>query len=240
MRADVVGGQPVDAVKAAERAADVVRAAKRLVESEAERERVAQGVQQLRDTGLDALGATECARLYAEGLRRAAASAAARVRVAKAVWRGIREELGAAKGGGSGSQQRKAAEQSSLAQLLSTYVADPQLHNCAALNARLGAVAALAESLAQGTSPLQRLELPARSLAPLLDCSLCLHFFAAAEPESAAHRIIASTAAGFGLARELAGPRHASGVAEEPVPSPDVVAAADHCLQGLEWTVKQS
>lgn len=239
MRADVVG-QPVDAVKAAERAADVVRAAKRLVESEAERERVAQGLQELRDTGLDALGATECARLYAEGLRRAAASAAARVRVAKAVWRGIREELGAAKGGGSGSRQRKAAEQSSLAQLLSTYVADPQLHNCAALNARLGAVAALAESLAQGTSPLQRLELPARSLAPLLDCSLCLHFFAAAEPESAAHRIIASTAAGFGLARELAGPRHASGVAEEPVPSPDVVAAADHCLQGLEWTVKQS
>ena len=240
MRADVVVGQPVDAVKAAERAADVVCAAKRLVESEAERERVAQGVQQLRDTGLDALGATECARLYAEGLRRAAASAAARVRVAKAVWRGIREELGAAKGGGSGARQRKAAEQSSLAQLLSTYVADPQLHNCAALNARLGAVAALAESLAQGTSPLQRLELPARSLAPLLDCSLCLHFFAAAEPESAAHRIIASTAAGFGLARELAGPRHASGVAEEPVPSPDVVAAADHCLQGLEWTVKQS
>ena len=53
MRADV--GQPVDAVKAAERAAEVVRAAKRLVESEAERERVAQGLQQLRDTGLDAL-----------------------------------------------------------------------------------------------------------------------------------------------------------------------------------------
>ena len=67
-----------------------------------------------------------------------------------------------------------------------------------------------------------------------------IHFFAAAEPESAAHSIIASTAAGFGLARELAGPRHVSGVAEEPVPSPDVVAAADHCLQGLEWTVKQS
>ena len=39
MRVDV--GQPVDAVKAAERAAEVVRAAKRLVESEAERERVA-------------------------------------------------------------------------------------------------------------------------------------------------------------------------------------------------------
>ena len=239
MRVDV--GQPVDAVKAAERAAEVVRAAKRLVESEAERERVSQGLQQLRDTGLDALGATECARLYAEGLRRAAASAAARVRVAKAVWRGIREELGAAKGGGGGgARQRKAAEQSSLAQLVSTYVADPQLHNCAALNAQLGAVAALAESLAHGTSPLQRLELPARSLAPLLDCSLCLHFFAAAEPESAAHRIIASTAAGFGLARELAGPRHAPGVAEEPAPSPDVVAAADHCLQGLEWTVEQS
>ena len=239
MRADV--GQPVDAVKAAERAAEVVRAAKRLVESEAERERVAQGLQQLGDTGLDALGATECARLYAEGLRRAAASAAARVRVAKAVWRGIREELGAAKGGGGGggARQRKAAEQSSLAQLVSTYVADPQLHNCAALNAQLGAVAALAESLAHGTSPLQRLELPARSLAPLLDCSLCLHFFAAAEPESAAHRIIASTAAGFGLARELAGPRQA-GVAEEPTPSHDVVAAADHCLQGLEWTVEQS
>ena len=51
---------------------------------------------------------------------------------------------------------------------------------------------------------------------------------------------LAAQAAGFGLARELAGPRHAPGVAEEPAPSSDVVAAADHCLQGLEWTVEQS